>query len=183
MSWDYVEVLQQLPKVVSWLSLKLYFMFCSHIFQLLFSVAHNTIDCSTEHMQTSGGTLEVGGVKQPRYYVSVVGNTNIVRVNHCTWYPYSNSTDRLIVALFLGHCQILSHTCGEKLGEGLGSLLLHRPEMVDTVATNQVHIMYYPCPPFPVRDVIMIQGQRREDAITWYLQFTDIPRSKSVNTS
>ena len=141
MSWDYANEFQQLAKVVSWSSFKLYFMFCSHSFQLLFSVAHNTIDCSTEHMQTSGGTLGVGGVKQPRY-VSVVGSTNIVHVNHCTWYPYSNSTDRLIVALFLGHCQILSHSRREKSGEGLGSLLLHIPEMVDTVATNRVHIMY-----------------------------------------
>ena len=29
-----------------------------------------------------------------------------------------------------------SHSRGEKLGEGLGSLLRHRPEMVDTVSTN-----------------------------------------------
>ena len=33
------------------------------------------------------------------------------------------------------HSQILSHSYGEKLGEGLGSLLHHRPEMVNTVST------------------------------------------------
>ena len=35
--------------------------------------------------------------------------------------------------------QILSRSRGEKSGEGLGSLLRHRPEMVDSVCTNQVH--------------------------------------------
>ena len=35
-----------------------------------------------------------------------------------------------------GHSQILSCSCGRKLGEGLGSLLRHGPEMVDTVSTN-----------------------------------------------
>jgi len=38
-----------------------------------------------------------------------------------------------------GHSQILSHSRGEKSGEGLGSKLRHRPEMVDSVCTNQVH--------------------------------------------
>ena len=34
------------------------------------------------------------------------------------------------LALFPGDSQILSHSCGEKLGEGLVPLLHHRPEMV-----------------------------------------------------
>ena len=34
-----------------------------------------------------------------------------------------------------GHSQILSHSRGEKSGEGLGSKLCHRPEMVDLVST------------------------------------------------
>jgi len=38
-----------------------------------------------------------------------------------------------------GHSQILSHSCGEKLGEGLGSKLRHGLEMVDPVSTNRVH--------------------------------------------
>ena len=54
-----------------------------------------------------------------------------------------------------GHSQILSYSRGEKLGEGLRSLLCHRPEMVDSVSTNWVHITYWPSPPFPIRDVTM----------------------------
>ena len=34
-----------------------------------------------------------------------------------------------------GHSQILSHSCGEKSGEGLGLKLSHGPEMVDLVST------------------------------------------------
>ena len=41
-----------------------------------------------------------------------------------------------------GHSQILSSSHGEKLGEGLGSLLCDRPEMVDSDHTNEVHITY-----------------------------------------
>ena len=37
------------------------------------------------------------------------------------------------------HSQILSSSYGEKSGEGLGSKLRHRPEMVDSVSTNRVH--------------------------------------------
>ena len=56
------------------------------------------------------------------------------------------------VASSPGHCQVLSHSRGEKSGEGLGLLLRHGQEMVDSVSTN-------PCsPPFPVRDVAMIPG-------------------------
>jgi len=43
------------------------------------------------------------------------------------------------VASSPGHSQILSCSCGEKLGEGLGSLLRHGPEIVDSVSMNQVH--------------------------------------------
>ena len=46
------------------------------------------------------------------------------------------------VASSPGHSQILSSSCGEKSGEGLGSKLRHKLEMVDSVSTNQVHIMY-----------------------------------------
>ena len=45
-----------------------------------------------------------------------------------------------------GHSQILSHSCGEKSVEGLGSLLCH------------VAIITKPSPPFPVRDVVLIPG-------------------------
>ena len=62
------------------------------------------------------------------------------------------------LALSPGHSQILFCSCGEKLGEGLRSLLCHRPEMVDTVSTNRDHITYLPCLPFPARDVAMIPG-------------------------
>ena len=41
-----------------------------------------------------------------------------------------------------GPSQILSRSRGEKPGEGLGSLLRHGPEMVDSVSTNRVHITY-----------------------------------------
>ena len=41
-----------------------------------------------------------------------------------------------------GHSHILSHSRGEKSGEGLGSKLCHGPEMVDSVSTNRVHITY-----------------------------------------
>ena len=41
-----------------------------------------------------------------------------------------------------GHSQILSHSRGEKSGEGLGAKLSHGPEMVDSVSTNRVHVMY-----------------------------------------
>ena len=37
------------------------------------------------------------------------------------------------VASSPGHSQILSRSRGEKSGEGLGSLLRHGPEMVDSV--------------------------------------------------
>ena len=40
------------------------------------------------------------------------------------------------LALSPGHSQILSHSCGEKLGEGLGVKLRHGLEMVDSVSTN-----------------------------------------------
>jgi len=43
------------------------------------------------------------------------------------------------VASFPGHPQILSHSHGEKSGEGLGSLLHHGPEIVDMVSTNRVN--------------------------------------------
>ena len=35
----------------------------------------------------------------------------------------------------LSHSQILSRSYGGKSGEGLGSLIRHEPEMVDTVST------------------------------------------------
>ena len=57
-----------------------------------------------------------------------------------------------------GHSQILSCSHGEKSGEGLGSLLHHRLEVVDTVSMNRVHVTYWPSPPFPVRDVVLIPG-------------------------
>ena len=45
-------------------------------------------------------------------------------------------TDRgFLLASSLGHSQILYHSCGEKSGEGLGSKLRHRPEMVDSIST------------------------------------------------
>ena len=53
------------------------------------------------------------------------------------------------VALYPGPSHILSHSHGEKSGEGLGSKLRHRPEMVDSVD---------PSPPFPVCDVVLILG-------------------------
>ena len=37
----------------------------------------------------------------------------------------------------------LSHSRGEKSGEGLESLLHHGLEMVDSVSTNRVHVTYY----------------------------------------
>ena len=39
------------------------------------------------------------------------------------------------VASSPGPSQILSRSCGEKSGEGLGAKLRHRPEMVDLVST------------------------------------------------
>ena len=39
------------------------------------------------------------------------------------------------LASYPGHSQILSRSCGEKSGEGLGSKLRHGPEMVDSVST------------------------------------------------
>ena len=41
-----------------------------------------------------------------------------------------------MIASSPGHSQILSHSRGEKSGEGLGSKLRHGPEMVDSVSTN-----------------------------------------------
>ena len=40
------------------------------------------------------------------------------------------------VASSPGHAQILSRSHGEKSGEGLGSLLCHKPKMADSVSTN-----------------------------------------------
>ena len=45
------------------------------------------------------------------------------------------SQDSLLLASSPGPTQILSHSRGEKLGEGLGSKLHHGPEMVDSVST------------------------------------------------
>ena len=42
----------------------------------------------------------------------------------------------LVLASSPGHSQILSRSCGEKSGEGLGAKLRHGPEMVDSVSTN-----------------------------------------------
>ena len=47
------------------------------------------------------------------------------------------------LALSPGHSQTLSHSRGEKLGEGLGLLLHHGPEMVDSVSANRVYVTYY----------------------------------------
>ena len=48
-----------------------------------------------------------------------------------------------VLASSPGHSQILSHSRGEKLGEGPGSLLRHGPDWlvrnVDLVCTNRVH--------------------------------------------
>ena len=60
------------------------------------------------------------------------------------------------LALSPGHSQILSHSCGEKLGEGLGSLLHHR--LASSWTGNGGLGLYQPSPPFPVRDVPMIPG-------------------------
>ena len=46
----------------------------------------------------------------------------------------------------------------DSVSTGLGSKLRHRPEMVDSVSTNRVHVTYWPSPPFPVRDVVLITG-------------------------
>ena len=43
------------------------------------------------------------------------------------------------IALSPGPSQILSHSRGEKSGEGLGAKLRHGPEMVDSVSINRVH--------------------------------------------
>ena len=67
----------------------------------------------------------------------------------------------LILASSPGHSQILSRRHGEKLGEGLGSLLHHRLEMVDSVNTESTisglrrsnDPRLIPNPPFPVCDV------------------------------
>ena len=40
-----------------------------------------------------------------------------------------------LLASFPGHSQILSRSRGEKSGEGLGAILRHGPEMVDSVST------------------------------------------------
>ena len=67
--------------------------------------------------------------------------------------PCSNSIAELLLCVSLththimvasspGHSQILSRSCGEKSGEGLGSKLCHRPEMVDSVSTNRVHVTH-----------------------------------------
>ena len=42
--------------------------------------------------------------------------------------------NRVTLASFPGHSQILSHSHGEKSREGLGSLLRHGSEMVDLVS-------------------------------------------------
>ena len=48
------------------------------------------------------------------------------------WVDFSpkNSLGTTLLALSPGHSQILSHSRGEKSGEGLGSKLCHGPEMV-----------------------------------------------------
>ena len=56
------------------------------------------------------------------------------------------------LASLSGCSQILSHSRGEKLGEGFGSLLRHRLEMVDSVSINRAS------PPFPVHDIVLIPG-------------------------
>ena len=45
-------------------------------------------------------------------------------------YPHPKVTPRFYLAAV------------EKSGEGLGTLLRHRPDMVDSVGTNRVHITY-----------------------------------------
>ena len=64
--------------------------------------------------------------------------------------PYSHTLPPSL-SLISGHPQILSRSCGEKSGEGLGSLLCHGLEMVDmvntynvdSVCTNRVHHFWF----------------------------------------
>ena len=68
-------------------------------------------------------------------------------------YIISVMENRMTLSSSPGHYQFLSHSRGEKLGEGLGSLLRHGPEMVDLVS-----MLREPSPPFPTHDIAMIPG-------------------------
>ena len=72
---------------------------------------------------------------------------------------------------------ILSRSREEKLGEGLGSKLRHRPEMVDSVSTNRVHVTYWPSPLFPVCDVVLIPG-----LLPIFLHGCDIKSGRGLGT-
>ena len=66
----------------------------------------------------------------------------------CQW--VKNKSTRIQLSFAPGHTQILSHSCGEKSGEGLGTLLRYRPETVNSISKTSS--------PFPARDVAMIPG-------------------------
>ena len=72
---------------------------------------------------------------------------------------------------------ILSRSREEKSGEGLGSKLRHRPEMVESVSTNRVHVTYWPSPLFPVCDVVLIPG-----LLPIFLHGCDIKSGRGLGT-
>ena len=47
----------------------------------------------------------------------------------------ANGAKPSLLASSPAHSQMLSHSCGEKSGEGLGTLLHHEPEMANSVST------------------------------------------------
>ena len=63
------------------------------------------------------------------------------------WTPIPQTVNNIIdwlctPSLFPGNSKILSRSRGEKSGEGLGSLLRHGLETVDSVSANRVRITY-----------------------------------------
>ena len=84
-----------------------------------------------------------------------------------TAWPKIVPNSSAVLASSPGPSHILSCSRGEKSWEGLGSKLHHGPEMVDSVSTNRVHVMYRPSPPFPVRDVVLIKTTNRVHVTYW----------------
>ena len=83
----------------------------------------------------------MGLAKRLLAFDSLCGAT--ARVTECllAYYRCFRMSTRLLHSLVSRPPQILSHSHGEKSGEGLGSKLRHGPEMVDSVSTSPRYVL------------------------------------------
>ena len=104
-------------------------------------IAGETVGMDKGKLKPPGGAKRASGNKQQGDGAELYDGWQIVQeeelqvITTCKCKGRNSS----ILASSPGHSQSLSCSRGEKSGEGLGSLLRHRSEMVDSVHTNRVH--------------------------------------------